>query len=170
MIEMEDEMPELNVVVKRIPPMRALTLRRAMKSKDLVAFGIELEQALARHHIKLVGPGFEIHYEEEFKLDWQDVEFCLPAGEIEIEKMPLETFGDFTLTTVPGLEMAVTYIHRGHDGLLMSEVMPVLQRWIVDNGYRLCGTHRMVHHRGPLEHAEYKDWIREFQHEIAVAE
>ena len=170
MIEMEDKMPELDVVVKKIPPARALTLRRAMKSEDLVAFGIELEQALARHNIKLVGPAFEIHYAEEFKVDFEDVEYVIPTGDGPIEEMPLETFGVFTLTTVPGLEMAATYIHRGHDGLLLSEVVPVLLRWIVDNGYRLCGTHRMVHHRGPLEHAEYEDWIREFQHEIAVAE
>jgi DNA-binding transcriptional MerR regulator len=170
MIEMEDKMPELDVIVKQIPPVRAMTLRRTMKNEDLVAFGIELEQALVRHDIKLVAPAFEIHYAEEFNVDFEDVEYVIPIGDLPIDKMPLETFGVFTLTTVPGLEMAATHIHHGHDGLLISDVMPVLQRWIVDNGYKLCGTHRMVHHRGPLEHAEYKDWLREFQHEITVAE
>ena len=166
MIELEDHMPDLDVVVKKIPPVRALTLRRTMKLEDMVSFGLELEQALKLHNIKLAGPGFEIHYTEEFKLDFEDVQFSLPIGDLQIDEMPLATFGTFTPKTVPALEMAATYIHHGSDQMVVSEVMPVVQRWIIENNYKLCGTYRMVLHHGPMEHAAYEDWVREFQHEV----
>lgn len=45
----------------------------------------------------------------------------------------------------------------------VDELMGVLRRRIVGNGYGV------VHHFGPLEHAEYEDWTTEFQHEIIPA-
>ena len=169
MIEMEDKMPELDVIVKKIPSLRALTLRASLKPDALIPFGLEVEKAVAQHKIQPVGPGIVIHYEEEFRLDWRDVEFVLPVGDIEIEAIPLEPYGIANLRTVPGLEMAATYIHHGVPEEI-PEIFTVLKRWVVDNGYRLSGTYRVVHHHGPTEHAEYEDWITELQHEIAVAE
>jgi DNA-binding transcriptional MerR regulator len=169
MIELEDEMPELDVIVKQIPPTRALALRGSIKPQDLVHFGQVLEQALAQHNIKPVGAGVEIHYEEEYRFDWQDVEIALPVDDIEIDEIPLESYGVARVTTVPGLEKAATYIHHGRPDKI-PETFSILQRWVVDNGYRLCGTYRLVHHRGPTEHAEYEDWITELQHEIEPAE
>ena len=177
MIELEDKMPKLDVIVRQIPPMRALTIRTSIGQghsvSRLLSFQLEIEQALGQHHIKLVSPWTMIFYEEEFKLDLQDVESVLPVDDTQTEDVPLETAGMVRLTTVPALPMAATYIQRGFDrpGTPdVSEIMVILQRWIVDNGYRLCGTHRLVHHFGPLEHAEYEDWITEFQHEIEPAE
>jgi DNA-binding transcriptional MerR regulator len=175
MIDMEDAMPDLDVIVKPVPPVRALTLRTSLRLGNLLAFQLELEQAMAQYHVKPVGPMTDIHYAEEFHADFQDVEFVLPVDDTQTEDMPLESAGIFSLRTIPGLPLAATYIHRstdpnGDDNPHISEVMPVLQRWIVDNGYRLCAAHRMVRHRGPLEHAEYADWITEFQHEIEPVE
>jgi DNA-binding transcriptional MerR regulator len=178
MIEMEDQMPALEVIVKPVPPLRALTLRTSISQENFVAnmlaFQREIEQAMVQHHIKLTGPWTEIHYAEEFRIEFQDVEFVLPVDVVPTERISLESAGILTLKTVPGLPMAATYIHRstdanGTDTRHISEIMPILQRWIVDNGYKLCTTHRTVRHHGPLEHAEYENWITEFQHEIAFS-
>ncbi len=179
LIEMEDKMPELDVIVKQIPPMRALTLRTSVSQENLIQNLLtgqrEAEQALAQRKIKLTGPITMIYYAEEFRIDFQDVEFVHPVDDSQTEDVPLETVGILKLRTVPGLPMAATYLQRGVSppGTVtqqFSDIMAILQRWIVDNGYKLCGTHRVVHHFGPLEHAEYEDWITEFQHEIAPAE
>ena len=179
MIELEEHLPNLDVVVKPIPPFTALTLRTSIghenHAPDLHTFQRETEHAMAQGKFKLVGPIGEIYYGEEFRLDWQDVEFVLPVDESQTEDVPLETAGVLRLKTVPALSMAATYVHystdtNGYDTDHLSEVMPILRRWIVDNGYRLCGSHRTVRHHGPLQHAEYLDWITEFQHEIALAE
>jgi effector-binding domain-containing protein len=172
MIEMERHMPYLEVIVKPVPPVRALTIQLHLPEEDqkehLLAFGDELEQAIAQYQIRMNGLVIENRYSEEFRLDFDDVEIVLPVDENAPEVVPLETMGELRLKTVPGMAMAATYIHRGIEHL--SEGFPVLQRWIVDNGYRLCGTYRALNHRGPLEHAEYEDWIVEFQHEVAFVD
>jgi len=178
MLEMEVEMPALEVIVKSLPPQRALTLRTSIGQPNiptLLTLQTEFEQAIRQHHIKMVGPLADIHYAEEVHMDFQDVEFVFPVDESQTEDVPLETAGVLKLTTVPGLPLAATYIHHstdenGYDTRHVSEIMPILQRWIVDNGYQLLGTIRTVRHHGPLQHAEYKDWITEFQHEIALSE
>jgi hypothetical protein len=176
MIDMENDMPNLEVIVKPVPPVHALTLRTSIDLNiwvpNLLALQTEMEHALEQHNIKLAGPTQEIHYAEEFHADFQDVEFILPVDESVTSDIPLETAGILKLRTVAGLPMAATYIHNstdagGSDMRHVSEVMPLLQRWIVDNGYTMLGTHRTVRHLGPFQHAEYENWITEFQHEIA---
>ncbi|MBC7812203.1 MAG: MerR family transcriptional regulator [Burkholderiales bacterium] len=178
MIEMENNMSPLEVIVKPILAFRALTLRMSIHGDSnhvrntLLAFQREVEHALVQHSIKLAGPLTEIRYAEEFLADYQDVEIVLPVDDGQTSDVPLETAGILKLITVPALSMAATHIHRSTDATRMdtghiSEVMPVLQRWIVDNGYQLLGTHRTLHHIGPFQHAEYEDWLTEFQHEIA---
>lgn len=179
MIEMEQQLPALEVVVKPISPLRALTMRISIGQENMPAkmldFQTEVEQAMAQHAIKLSAPWMEIYTAEEFQVDFQDSEFVLPVDETQTEDVPLATAGVLKLKTVPGLPLAATYIHHstdlnGYDNQHVSEVMPVLRRWIVGNGYQMLGTHRTVRHYGPLEHAEYKDWITEFQHEVAPAD
>jgi DNA-binding transcriptional MerR regulator len=178
MIELEDDMPDLDVIVKPVPAMQALTLRVTLSQEDLIpkllAGQREIEQALAQRKAKLSGPMTEIYYVEEFQINFQDVEMVHPVDEAQTEDVPLETVGILKLRTVAGLPMAATYVQRGvtapgTDAQQHADVMAILQRWIVDNGYRLCGTHRIVHHFGPFEHAEYEDWITEYQHEIEPA-
>jgi DNA-binding transcriptional MerR regulator len=169
MIDMEDHMPDLEVIVKPIAPLRALTLRTSISIdyQSMIAFQAEIEQAMTQYHFRLDSPLTEIHYADEFQMDYQDVEFVFPVDESQTQDVPLETAGTLELKTVPGLALAASYIHRGYDSEHISDALAVLQRWIVANPYELRGEHRIVHHRGPLQHAEYPDWIMEFQHEIA---
>ena len=176
MIDMEGQMPNIEVIVKPVPPTRALTLHTSISQEDiraeLLAFQAEVEAAVAQHQIKFVSPWTEIHYTEEYHLDYQDVEFVFPVDETQTEDVPLATAGILKLKTLPGLPMAATYIHHGTSTAptQLSDVLAVLRRWIVDNGYQLQGMHRIVHHRGAFERAEYTDWILEFQHEIKLIE
>jgi hypothetical protein len=87
----------------------------------------------------------------------------------QTEDVPLATFGTLKLTTVPGLEKAATFMHRGAHTQPLDEALLMLQRWVVANGYKLAGSNRVVHHRGPFDNAEFKDWITEVQHEIVPA-
>jgi len=168
MLEMEENMPELEVTVKQIAPVRALTLRMSFTRDSLVAVNQKLEQALAQNNIKLAGPETEIHYTGEFKPEaaFEDVELVLPVDERQTKDVPLPTLGALKMTTVPGLEMAATLMYRGAHTQPINEALLVLQRWIVANGYKLGGSNRLVHHRGWVARAEPKDWITEIQYEI----
>ena len=171
MIDMEDQMPAIDVIVKPVPAVRALTLRTSIRKENinahLLAFQAEVEQAVLQYQIKFAAPWCEIHYSDEFQMDYHDVEFVFPVDDTQTEDVPLATAGILKLRTIPGLPMAATYMHHGVSTTQISDVLAVLQRWIVDNDYQLLGSHRIIHHRGAFERAEYVDWILEFQHEIA---
>jgi DNA-binding transcriptional MerR regulator len=179
MIELEDTMPDLDVIVKPVPPIRALTFQVSKQvgneARSMLQFQHEVEAAIAQGLFKMTGPIIQIYETEEFLAEFEDFEFLFPVDESQTDDVPLATYGTLKLRTIPGVSMVASYVHHstndeGYDMPHVSEVMPVLRRWIVENGYRLCGTHRTVRHYGPFEHAEYRDWITEYQHEIAVVE
>ena len=171
MLEMEENMPEIEVIVKKIEPIRALTQHFSFTREQIMVVNQELMQALAQHNVKLTGPETEIYYEEEFKTEraYYDGELVLPVDDRQTEDVPLPTLGTLKLTTVPGLEMAATFIHQGAHTRPIDEELLVLKRWVVANGYRLGGSYRAVHHRGWIDRADPKDWISEFQQEIVPA-
>jgi len=169
MLEMEEHMPELEVIVKKIEPIRALTMHLSFTREQVMAVNQELMQALAQHQVKVTGPETEISHAEEFKNIYEDVELVLPVDDRQTGDVPLATLGTLKLTTVPGMDMAATFMHQGAHTKPIDEELAVLQRWIVANGYKLGESTRMVHHRGWIDHADPKDWITEIQHEIAPA-
>lgn len=170
MLEAEQAWPELDVVVKEVAPVNALTLRTSLQRDQMISLGIEFERALAEHNLTLVGPVMELRYEEVFEEGFDDVEYVLPIGDRNAGRIALETLGELRQHTIAGLPAVASVIHRGVHTQPHQEKMALLQRWIVASGYKLGGTNRVIHHHGPFEHAEYKDWITEIQHEIIPAE
>ena len=166
MLELEGQLPALDVVIKDIPSLYALTLRRSVKRQHMVALGVEFEETAASHNIQLTGPVTEIRFEEEFQFNHEDVEFVWPVSTSQVHAIDLKTFGTLQPKLVEGLPLVASYIVQGVNPKQYAEILPIFRRWIVDNGYQLLSTHRLVFHRGPVEHAEYEDWIIEFQHEI----
>jgi len=41
-----------------------------------------------------------------------------------------------------------------------------LERWAVENGYKLSGTWRFVWHRGPMHRAAPTEYLTELQHPV----
>ena len=172
MLEMEEKMPELEVMVKEIAPMRALTVRLSFTRDQVAAVSQQILQALAEHNVKLAGPETEIHKAEEFeefKDLFKDVELVLPVDDRQTEDVPLGAWGTLKLVTVPGLERAATFMHQGAHTRPIHEELLVLQRWVVANGYKLGDSNRLVNHRGWIDRADPKDWIGEIQQEILPA-
>ena len=170
MIDMEGQMPKLDVVIKEIPALHALTLRRTMQPQEMIPFGLEVENAIVANKVVLTGPATEIRYEEEFRPIHEDVEFVWPVSTTHTKSIPLETFGTLQPRQIDGLPQVASFMIHGMNPTRIMDTMSIFRRWIVDNGYQLCPTHRLVFHNGPTEHAEYEDWIIEFQHEIMPAE
>lgn len=170
MLELEGQLPALDVLIKDIPSIFGLTLRRSVQPQNMVALGLEFEEAAAENNIQLTDHVREIRYEEEYQYIHDDVEFVWPVASSQINAVELKTFGILQPKLIAGLPMVASYIIHGADPQQYATILPVFRRWIVDNGYKLRPSHRLVFHRGPIEHAEYKDWIIEFQHEIAAAD
>ncbi|HLV37718.1 MAG TPA: MerR family transcriptional regulator [Spirillospora sp.] len=170
MLKMEETMPELDIVVKQIEPLRAVTLRRVCPTQqDADAIGHAIQSAIARGLVRPTGQPMNNLYGDEFTREDIDIEFILPVDETHTQDVPLEYMGTMTLRTLPGFALAATYIHRG-DYDALNEKLALVQRWVIENGYRLCDTVRFVYFRGPMHGGSPAEYITEIQHEIEIIE
>lgn len=170
MIDIDKQMPTLDVVIKKIPASVALTVRRSMTQQNMIPFGIEVEKALVAHNVKRAGPVTEIRFEKEFQPVHNDVLFAWPVSSLHKTHVPLATFGTLEPQMIDGLPKVASYVVHGLNPEQIADQMTLFRHWILDNGYQLCPSHRLVFHNGPTEHAEYKDWIIEFQHEVMLVD
>jgi DNA-binding transcriptional MerR regulator len=166
-LEKEGMMHTVDIVVKRIEPFCALTMRRIFLTRhEREIVGKAIEQADREGHIKWNRSSpVEIFYEEEFHGDYSDTELAIPVDPTHIPNISLGEIGAFTLREIPAIEAAATYLHQG-DYPSLSEKYLFLQRWAVENGYQLSGTWRFVYHRGPMHHVDPAQYLTELQHPI----
>ncbi len=175
-IEREGMMQTVDIVIKRIEPFHALTLRHQKQTwPERKAIGDAMSDALERGHIKPIGgtaanpfgssPLTNIFYEEEFQGEYADTEVVIAVEATHPPEVPLGEVGTFTLREIPVIEAAATYMHQGDYGSL-NEKYVFLQRWAVENGYRLSGTWRFVYHRGPMHPVDPSGYLFELQHPI----
>jgi DNA-binding transcriptional MerR regulator len=169
-IEQEGILQTVDIVIKRIEPFYALTMRRkCLTRQEREVLGKAIEQANQEGRIwwNHASPT-EIFYEEEFHGDYSDTEYTIPVDASHTPTVTLGDLGTFTLREVPAIETAATYLHQG-DYPSLNEKYLFLQRWAVENGYKLSGTWRFVYHRGPMHHADSSEYLTELQHPIEQA-
>jgi DNA-binding transcriptional MerR regulator len=169
-LELEDTAPALDIVVKRIEPLFALTLRRIFRTRqerEVVAKGIE--EAIAKGIMHWSGGvPTAIFYEEEFRGDYFDTEMVVPVDASHPPVVSLGDVGTFTLRELPAIETAAVYMHQGdYDSLTQTYLR--LQRWAVANGYHLSGTWRFLYHRGPMHRGDPEEYLTEIQHQLDPA-
>lgn len=166
-IELEGSVVTLDIVVKRIEPFFALTLRRTFQSRqerEVVARGIEA--AIQRGDIVWTGGvPTAMFYEDEFRGEYVDTEMVVPVESTHPAVVSLGEAGTLTLREVPAIETAAVYLHQGdYDSL--NEKYLLLQRWAVENGYHLSGVWRFLYHRGPMHRGDPADYLTEIQHQL----
>lgn len=168
-IETEAALPALQIVIKKIDPFPALTLRKVFPTqKDIDAVGHEILKAGMQRLLPPVPVPMGIAYAEEFRRTDLDYEFVLPIDSPHINPVPLETCGTLNPRQVAGMDTAATYMHQGdYDGL--NEASIGLQRWAVENGYTLGSEMRMLYFRGPMHRVPPGDYLTELQHQIYKA-
>lgn len=169
-IELEGMMESVDIVIKRIEPFHALTHRAIVRTRQEREFvGQSIFRAIKEGRIKWTGAApVDIYYEEEFRGDYTDTERCVPVASNHTQSVALEGVGTFALREIPATEAAATYLHQG-DYPLLNEKYLFLQRWAVENGYKLSGTWRFVYHRGPMHRVDPSEYLTELQHPVERA-
>ena len=177
-IDMEADMSQLDIRIKTVESVRALTLRILAKDHgDIERVGREFMPLLLEK--KLIGAEttparpFQIVYAKEYHQTNVDMEFVIPVPDQWQDDLPLPTQGTMTIRGVPGIEAAATYIYHG-DPDKINENLVDLDRWVVANGYKLSEQIRMVILRFPYdEHKPLPDsaintdnWMMEIQHPL----
>jgi DNA-binding transcriptional MerR regulator len=169
-IEMVGSMHSVDIVIKRIDPFYALTLRRiAHNRQERHVVAEPIATAIQRGAIKPSGaPRFNVFYEEEFHGEYDDYEIGIPVHATHSPQVPLPGVGTLQLRELPAIEAAATYLHQG-DYDTLNEKYVFLQRWAVENGYKLGAVWRFVWHRGPMHDVDPSTYLTELQHPIEPA-
>ncbi len=173
MLEMEDEMPELDVVIKKLEPMRVLQTRQICAGfPGIEAVGREMIAAMEQHGVQLDEKRHQvnIYYGEDYNMDDMDITYTYPIVDTWTQDVPLASLGTMTVTHTEPVEMAATYIQDGMPAPeILNEKLAMLQRWCVANGYQLSNQYRFYFYKGPLVSHRWEDWVVEIQHVIEQA-
>jgi DNA-binding transcriptional MerR regulator len=168
-IEREGMLQNVDILIKSIEPFYALTLRRTAQTRtEREVVRQPIEMAIRQGRIQPAGARVNIYYEEEFHGDYQDYEICIPVQPNHPASVTLDSLGVFTLREIMAIPMAATYLHEG-DYDTLAEKFVFLQRWAVENGYKLSGVWRFVWHRGPMDDVDPTQYLTELQHPIEQA-
>lgn len=162
MIELEDEMPELNVVVKEIPAFLALYYRFLPAEHQIPARGKEINKLISDGTIKHAGQFIGAIHGEEINPEQYDFAFIVPVTDEQGEPVTLPDGAILELKTIPAA-LAATMVVEGHGEAEHLEDIVLLDRWAVENGYRLCHENRAIHHRGWMHDMPQADWVTEMQ-------
>jgi effector-binding domain-containing protein len=162
MIEVEDNMPELNVIVKEIPSFSALYIRFRPVEHQIPTTGEKINVLISEGTIKHTGQYMGAVYGEEVNPDDYEFAFIVPVTDEQPGDVELSTNDTLLLTQIqPAL--AATIVVNGHGEAELFEKQVLLERWAVDNGYELCHEFRAIHHKGPMHHVPQSEWVTELQ-------
>jgi DNA-binding transcriptional MerR regulator len=169
MLEAEENFPVLDVVIKRVPQLRVLSMLVG-PGNEMAAVAREIRSAIASGAIRYAGKGMDQLYEDEigreFKPDSSRHEVILVVGDDQPGDVKLESQGVLALRDEPAIETAATLMVQGGTREERHEKVALLQRWAVAYGYRLCKRMRALNHRGPLQTLDRSEWVTEFQLEV----
>lgn len=160
-IEQEGKMPDYDVVLKKVPPLTAASIRQVVPTYDQIGRLIgTLFAHIGRNRGQPVGPPMTIYYDEEFKERDADVEIAVPVA------TPVKESKQVTMHDLPGGE-AATVIHQGSFETI-GEAYAAAWRWIEENGYQLTGPPRELYiNSGPGVKPE--DFVTEIQIPVSKA-
>lgn len=138
MIEQENIMPNYDIVIKRVDPILAATVRDTIPSyPEQGHLWDELESFLAHLKIKPQGPCFTLYYTDEPDID---TEVCEPVTSSLPEDPKVKEH------LLPGVDSMATVIHKG-PFISISEAYTAIIKWIEANNYQINGPAREVYLR-----------------------
>jgi effector-binding domain-containing protein len=142
MIEQENQLPSHEVIIKRVDPLRVVSLRQVIPSYwDEEPLWVELANQIEQAGIKTCEPSLSIYHAGGTEID---AEVCLavPADVTNVNGISIQT--------LPQVETMASTIHKGPFTGFANAYADLL-KWIDVNGYRVNGPDREVYLRLPEE-------------------
>jgi DNA-binding transcriptional MerR regulator len=177
MIEAESNFPELDVVMKRVEPVRALSFfpgphpnrldwKEAVERMARVASA--LNKAVAEGVIQHTGINIDIFYGETIlpvdSPELRERQHEILVGVTEAQKdVTVEGIGLMQIKEEPVVEKAATLMIANSGPFEVYEKLVLLRRWIVAHGYKPAPFVRQVAYRGPIHTLNFKEFILEAQ-------
>jgi len=184
MIEAEINFPELDVVMKRLEPMRFLSffdkLDPKLPMEELLAHrervASTIRKAIEDGVIQHTGVVCDVFHGETI-IPYHSPEIGEKQHEILIgvteaqESVILEGIGQLTIRNEPAIETAATlFMEASNDPAGFVEPATLLRRWAILHGYQPHSLMRFFNHRGPLQTSNPMEYIHEAQLPVDVGE
>jgi hypothetical protein len=185
MIEAEINFPELDVVMKRLEPMRFLSffdkpdltlpIEELLAHRERVA-GI-VRKAIEDGVIQHTGVVYDVYHGETIisyhspDIGERQHEILIGVTEAQ-ESVTLDGIGQLTARNEPAVETAATLFMEPTPGDPGGFVEPatLLRRWAILHGYQPHSLMRFFHHRGPLQTNDPAEFIIEAQLPVDTGE
>ncbi len=147
-IEMEDKMPDYEVIVKSIPAQRVIALRETVPSiAHIGPLWDETYKALRAAGSDEIAPCLSIYYDPEFTPTNLDMAFVYPVDAACPDTIDLAGGRQMSTYELPAVQQAACAVHKGdYSGL--GDAYLALGRWIEANGYRIVAPPREVYLKG----------------------
>ncbi len=162
MIELEGNMPVLDVILKEIPSFQALYLRFRPVEHQIPTIGQEIDKLISSGKIKHAGQYLGVVYGEEINPENYEFAFIVPVTDEQLGDVELSSKDTLALTTIPSV-LAATIVVEAHGEKELFEKIVLIERWAVENGYGLCHENRAIHHKGAMHGLPQSEWITELQ-------
>lgn len=135
--EQEKQMPEYNVIVKRVDPVRVAEIRGTAPGIEQIGPVLnqlfdEVRDYITRHGGKVIEPATTVYYDMEQQVS---VGACFPC------EGAIPDSDRVKIVELPGVEQMASLIHRGSFANL-GQAYNVLFQWLEANGYGINGPTR----------------------------
>ena len=156
-VEKEGKMPDYEVVLKKVPSQKVLSLRKILPNYGSTGqLFSQIGPYVFQVGAQMIGPPLLIVYDEEFKEKDVDVEVAFPIA----ANVPAK--GEFKCYDLPGYNQMATTIHKGSYDTI-STAYTALMKWIEANGYQVAGPSREIYFTDPNSGVLPSEYVTEVQ-------
>lgn len=161
-IEKENtNMPEYEVVLKKVPPMTIASLRETLPGfPDVGRLHGEMDAYFKQHGVTESDTCFTIWHDQEYRETDVDAEVAFP-----IVPGSLQGNERISIRQLPGIETAASVLHQGpYD--TVGQAYDALTAWIEANGYRITGPDREIYLHNGSHTSDPAEYVTEIQYPV----
>src|SRR6185503_4882018 len=160
-IELEDKMPDFEVLLKTIETQWIVSVRETITSWDQDIVGPaftgmfdEIGKYLGSHKVKPIGPGMALYHHQSPFIDSGTEEEHLDVESAMVVDSPMPESDRVKVRKLPQMEVAYTVHHGDFSELYLAK--QAIFWWLEGNGYRRAGPIREIYlHFDPSHKANY---------------
>ncbi|MBC8074717.1 MAG: MerR family transcriptional regulator [Chloroflexales bacterium] len=146
-IEREGRLPQYEVVLKSVPPQRALVAQGTAAAPDaLSALSRTVSALLVQHGLEHAGPWLHVHHTAGLPDEIEEVQAGVLLAGVDADALPRA--GDAAVRLLPDVPLMACVVHQGgYD--TRGEAYQALGMWIEANGYAIVGACHEIFLHGP---------------------
>jgi DNA-binding transcriptional MerR regulator len=147
-IEMEDRMPDYDIVLKTTAPQQVSSRRITVPQNNEVPHYLgaayeEVSRLISVAGAKQDGPCLTVWHQPADVVENEDVEAIIPVNRAIVGNDRVKVY------ELPATEVAAVVFHGSLEGLEPAHL--ALLSWMENNGYRMTGTYREIYHANDRE-------------------